>query len=136
MITAVQVTTHAADARRGVTLIDIDLTPVSFKPFCTLAVEAIALIKAHATIQARGIQAFVIISVAVDTGPPVDTLAEVCVVSIRVGVAAFRTVPTRFYAGTADEQLSLQVVRAAGRTDRKLRAQQLACQRHRQTVFR
>ena len=120
MIAAVEVTAHAADARRGVTLIDIDLAPVPFKPFCTLAVEAITLIKAHTAIQARGILAFVIVSVAVDAGPPIDTLAEVCVVPIRVGVAAFRTVPTRFYAVTADEQMSRQSVHAAGRTDRKL----------------
>jgi len=94
-VTPIEVTAHAADARRRVTLIDIDLALASFESFPTLAVIAISLIDTQPTIQARGIEAFVIILFTVDSSPPVDTYTEVRVVSVRVGVFALCAVLAR-----------------------------------------
>lgn len=98
LITPIEVTADAADARRGVTLIDVDLAPVSFETFSTLTVKAITLIDTQSTIQAWDIEALVIVLVTVDTSPPVDACTEVRVVAVRVGVFALRAVLARLYA--------------------------------------
>ena len=49
-ITPIKVSTHAADARGGVALVDIDMAVAPFEPFWTLAVVAIALVDTHAAI--------------------------------------------------------------------------------------
>ena len=50
LVTPIEVTAHAADARRGVTLINVDLALASFESFWTLTVIAITLIDAQSTI--------------------------------------------------------------------------------------
>lgn len=86
MVTCIKVATHATNARRRVTLVHVDIAVTSFEPSRALTVIAVALVGAQPAIQARDIQTFVVIALAVDTSPPVDAIAEVAVVAVRVGV--------------------------------------------------